>query len=99
MRYKRIRIVAVILLFFLAGCTCHVTVPDPTNISQTRDSITLYRHPLELRFSKPKDLLNSNVLVVYATGDGGWRGLDRTLFEWISAWDYPVVGFSSKNYL
>ncbi len=99
MHKNSVRILPVILLIFLAGCTCHVAVPDPTNTSQTRDRITLYRHPLELRLSKPQSLLNSDVLVVYATGDGGWRGLDQTLFEWISAWDYPVVGFSSKNYL
>ena len=86
-------------MIFLAACTCRVDVPDPTDTAQTRDWITLYNHPLELHFSNPKGLINSDVLVVYATGDGGWRGLDKTLFEWISARNYPVVGFSSRNYL
>jgi len=62
-----------------------------------QDQIAIYRHPLALRFFKPEN--SAATLVIYATGDGGWRGLDREIFEWISAWGYPAVGFSSKNYL
>jgi dienelactone hydrolase len=84
-------------MVFLAGCTCQIRMPSGVSSTETRDRVAIYRHPLELRFSKPKSL--SNILVVYATGDGGWRGLDEQIFEWISTWDYPAVGFSSKNYL
>ena len=84
-------------MFFLTGCTCHLNVPTADSSIQTRDRIAIYRHPLELRFSNPKSA--GNILVVYATGDGGWRSLDRQIFDWISAWGYPAVGFSSKNYL
>ena len=93
------RYLPAILLIILAGCTCRISVPNATNTLQTRSWITLYHHPLELCFSKPNGLLNSVVLVVYATGDGGWRCLDQKLFEWISSWNYPVVGFSSRSYL
>ncbi len=87
------------LLIFLAGCTCHVPIPSEANYVPLSDSIAIYHHPLELRFSKPKSSSNGDILIVYATGDGGWRGLDEKLFEWISSWNYPVVGFSSKSYL
>ena len=84
-------------MIFFAGCTCHLKVPPADSSIQTRDRIAIYRHPLELHLSNPKSA--GNILVVYATGDGGWRGLDKQIFEWISTWGYPAVGFSSKNYL
>jgi hypothetical protein len=84
-------------LVSLAGCTCPVPVPFEPHTAQIRDRITLYDHPLELRFSIPKT--KNSFLVVYATGDGGWHGLDEQIFDWISAWDYAAVGFSSPKYL
>jgi hypothetical protein len=78
MRKMRMGNLTSILLVFLAGCICRAPVPKGTGTIQTRGSITLYRHPLELCLSKPNGLLNRNELVVYATGDGGWRGLDET---------------------
>jgi pimeloyl-ACP methyl ester carboxylesterase len=92
-------IYASILLVFLVGCPCKTPASKGTDVVQTRDWISIYQHPMELRLSKPKDPLNSNILVVYGTGDGGWRGLDQQVFEWISTWNFPVVGFSSKSYL
>jgi hypothetical protein len=82
---------------FMAGCTCRIPTPPAIVTTQHRDQIAIYRHPLALRFSKPER--PADILVIYATGDGGWRGLDQKIFEWIVAWNYPVVGFSSKNYL
>ncbi len=92
-----IRILQAAFLIISAGCSCNVKIPAVPSSLQIRDRVAIYRHPLELRFSKPKTA--GNILVIYATGDGGWRGLDEQIFEWISSWNYPVVGFSSKNYL
>ena len=38
-------------------------------------------------------------LLVYATGDGGWRGKDREVFSQMASWGYAVVGFSAPEYL
>ena len=38
-------------------------------------------------------------LLLYATGDGGWRSADRGLFQHLARWGYPVVGFSARHYL
>jgi len=94
-----IRCLFATLLIFLAGCTCHVPVPDTIKPAQIQGYINLNHHPLKLHFWKPNTLRNDNVLIVYATGDGGWRGLSKQLFEWVSIWDYPAVGFSSSDYL
>jgi fermentation-respiration switch protein FrsA (DUF1100 family) len=94
-----IRILSIILLIYFSGCTCRARAPIAIDSVQVRGHITFYQHPLELRLSKPKNAANSDVLVVYATGDGGWQGLDEDIFNWITAWNYPAVGFSSKSYL
>lgn len=85
------------LLILTPGCTCPVQVPANSGALRFQEKIAVYRHPLELKFSKPQK--PGNVLVIYATGDGGWRGLDRQIFDWIAGWNYPVAGFSSKGYL
>ncbi|HZW76621.1 MAG TPA: AcvB/VirJ family lysyl-phosphatidylglycerol hydrolase, partial [Caldimonas sp.] len=38
-------------------------------------------------------------LVVYATGDGGWWGGDKDVFDALAAWGYPVSGFSARDYV
>lgn len=38
-------------------------------------------------------------LLVYATGDGGWRSADRGLFQHLASWGYPLAGFSARHYL
>ncbi len=90
-------ILLVVVSVALPGCAHRVTVesPDRTLFS---DRISLYSHPLELRISKPV-VPQTGYLVLFATGDGGWHRLDEDLFDWISACNLPVVGFSSKNYL
>lgn len=84
---------------FLVACTCHVPASYKTKSAEIQDWITLYHHPLELHLSKAAGSDKNGVLVVYATGDGGWLGLGEQIFEWISSWNYPVVGFSSRDYL
>ncbi len=66
--------------------------------SEWRSSLILYRHPLELRLSRSAEP-GPHFLVIYATGDGGWHGLDAQLYDWISAEGYSVAGFSSRGYL
>jgi pimeloyl-ACP methyl ester carboxylesterase len=89
---------ALFVTIYSAGCACHLPVRQPDAVNQPFGSVTLYGHDLGLRFSNPS-LGHSNLLIVYATGDGGWGGLGDDLFSEISKWGYPAVGFSSKNYL
>ncbi len=86
-------------LGLMSGCAYKVPVVQESGLLHMRQSVTLYRRPLEIRLSTPASPSKSGMLVVYATGDGGWRGLGDQIFRWISAWNYPVAGFSSKAYL
>ena len=62
-------------------------------------SIELNGHPFNLHLYRPAGASSENVLIIYATGDGGWWGLGRAIYNQMVKWDYPVVGFSSKSYL
>ncbi|MBZ5497138.1 MAG: hypothetical protein LAP85_12100 [Acidobacteriia bacterium] len=84
---------------FLSGCSCHLDVPAAKGQMQTREPLTLYNRSLELRLFKPLQPAAENVLIIYATGDGGWLGLGHDIFDWLTQWNYPVVGFSSRAYL
>jgi len=94
-RTPLILILAVIPLW--EGCAgCRVrTVPAPLLLSAVR----VYSYPLQLRFAAPTGPQTQQVLVLYATGDGGWRTLDQEIFNWISSFGYPIAGFSSEQYL
>lgn len=37
--------------------------------------------------------------VLFAPGDGGWRGFALTVAETVSSWGYDVYGFDTKRYL
>ncbi len=98
---KRLGIVLGVVLGAVPAlrCSCpvhasHAAVPR----SEWRGSLTLYRRPLEIRCSRAGGP-DPSCLVVYATGDGGWRGLDEQLYEWFSEEGYAVAGFSSRSYL
>jgi Bacterial virulence protein (VirJ) len=54
---------------------------------------------IELHMSRPCATDPAHPLIVFATGDGGWRGNDRTAFERMARWGYPMAGFSSPAYL
>jgi len=78
---------------------CRVAFPADDAPVQTHGNITLYRHAMGIRFSVPAQILRPQILVIYATGDGGWGGVDDRLFGWIASSGWPIAGFSSKNYL
>jgi fermentation-respiration switch protein FrsA (DUF1100 family) len=60
--------------------------------------IDLENRPLTLHLS-PAVPLHRDELIVYATGDGGWRGKDVELFHQLQAWGYAAAGFSASEYL
>jgi hypothetical protein len=87
-----------VLLLAAAGCAYHVPKgPDAPVASEA--FVRLHNHDLRLHLSKPPSPSAANVLLVYATGDGGWWGKDRALFTHLTTWGYLAVGFSSREYV
>lgn len=54
---------------------------------------------LELHLVRAGGGAGRHPLLLYATGDGGWRSADRGLFQHLARWGYPVAGFSARHYL
>ncbi len=93
-------ILLAVCLAALEACACRIPIPPPgADRIQTVANLTLYRHPMEIRLSQPAVMPPVPVIVIYATGDGGWHAVDRELFEWIAESGWPIAGFSSRNYL
>jgi len=76
-----------------------MNVPVPAGQIRVKTQVTLDGHPFDLRLSQPVQPYSHQALIVYATGDGGWLGLGTDIFEWLATWNYPVVGYSSRNYI
>jgi hypothetical protein len=60
-------------------------------------SVRLHQHDLTIRLSAGRGLRAP--LVLYGTGDGGWRGGDAELFERLVAWGFPSAGFNAREYV
>jgi hypothetical protein len=81
---------------FLLGCAPyhnHRIVPF------TEAAITLVTDPLDIRLIQPANGVTRRFLVLFATGDGGWRNLDKEVVTRISEDGYAVAGFNANRYL
>lgn len=54
---------------------------------------------IELQLVRPSRRAIQGPLILFATGDGGWRSADRGLFQHLALWGYATAGFSSGHYL
>lgn len=84
---------------YLTGCSCRLQVPAAQGLLQTKESVELGNNSLEVHLFKPLQPGPHDMLIIYATGDGGWIGFGKQVFDWLNQCGYPVVGFSSKAYL
>jgi hypothetical protein len=54
---------------------------------------------IEVQLVRNTSAAGARPMVLYATGDGGWRSADRGLFQHLASWGYPLAGFSARHYL
>jgi fermentation-respiration switch protein FrsA (DUF1100 family) len=92
------RFLAGVLLLVTTACAYHVPAGVPAPVA-SETFVRLHGHQLRLHLSRPPSPSPSSVLLVYATGDGGWWGKDRALYSHLTTWGYPAVGFSSREYV
>jgi hypothetical protein len=82
-----------------AGASCAHGPGAAVSPPRTFDrQVEINEHPLTLHLSPPAQL-HRDELIVYATGDGGWRGKDRDVYQQLRAWGYATAGFSAPEYL
>ena len=81
------------------GCVIGPPPLTPDAPVQFERSIVFYGHPLVVHLVRPCALDAAHPLLLYATGDGGWRGKDLDTFRHLARWGYPLAGFSAPDYL
>ncbi len=72
-------------------------IQAPTPASFTRP-VVLEGRNLTLHLQRG-DAAHATSLIIYATGDGGWRGKDREVYTQIASLGYATAGFSAPEYL
>jgi pimeloyl-ACP methyl ester carboxylesterase len=92
--------VAVVVLCF-SGCS---PGPRPRSAPErpTREwsaTVLLHGRPFEIHLSAPESPAIDQVVVLYASGDGGWLGAAVDMFHQIAKAGYYTIGFSSRAFL
>jgi hypothetical protein len=87
-----------------ACCLCVITIPHgafgagPTDSTPTHKTISLGTRTVKLTLARPTvGAPAPPFLVVFASGDGGLRGVSRDLMVHLAGQNYWVVGFSSPE--
>ncbi len=83
----------------LAACVHGAPALDPARTALYTRQIALYDRPLDVRFARPRNVLPLQPMLLYATGDGGFHGNDKAIFNVLASLGYPVAGFSARNSL
>ncbi len=77
----------------------HLRTQPEAPVHERSTSVLLHGKPLELHVSVPQAPAGSGVLVLFASGDGGWFGTAVDMFRTIGRAGYRVVGFSARAFL
>jgi len=90
-------VVGMFVAVFSAACVQRIPYNEPRP-TQTSRKVTLNGYPVTLHLARPATTTRLPLLI-YATGDGGWRGKDLDLFRHLTSWGYPIAGFSAPEYV
>jgi hypothetical protein len=79
------------------SCVAPIRVPSGPRPLQSEVNVRLHEHELTVHLSAGGRV--DSPLVVYATGDEGWWGKDKELFNIIAGWGYLMAAFSARDYV
>jgi pimeloyl-ACP methyl ester carboxylesterase len=88
----------VVIALFAAGCVQRIPQGKPAVQQLTRE-VTLDGFSVTLHLVRPVATAIGRPLLIYSTGDGGWRGKDLDLFRHLSTFGYATAGFSAPEYV
>jgi hypothetical protein len=81
------------------ACVQPKTFPARPAGFESERSTEFYGHALVVHLAGPVEPQPGQPLLLFATGDGGWRGVAEEAFHRMAGWGYPVAGFSAKAYI
>jgi dienelactone hydrolase len=82
---------ALTALLFAAFTDVRAAAPTKLNVDIRGQSQEVYFYPSTAKPPAGR--------ILFAPGDGGWRGFALTVAETASSWGYEVYGFDTKRYL
>lgn len=89
-------------VMFLAALSCNSCALALRSGADVREFVTttsLQRQRLDLHVAVPAALTRPGVIVVYASGDGGWFGTAIAQWREFARAGYASVGFSARSFL
>jgi Bacterial virulence protein (VirJ) len=89
---------ALISTLAVAACAEHRPVASAPAPHASVAVVRVQNRWLLLHLSRPA-VEQGRPLLLYMTGDGGWRGKDLDTFTHVAGWGEPVAGFSAPDYL
>ena len=88
-----------ISLFLAQACAVHGPLFQAGDgVVETMTTVTFHHRPVPLHVARRLGT-GEAPLVLYVTGDGGWRGADPLVFRALVQWGYPAVGMEARDYL
>lgn len=99
MLLSSLRAATALLLGAVASASCGFGLLEggPPGIAVHDATVRLHEHDLTIHLvtglAHP-----AGPLLLYATGDAGWWGSDKALFDHLAPLGYPVAGFSAREY-
>ena len=94
---RRAAVLAPLAALCLSGCAPALSRSRVRPVT-SETFVRLHDHDLTLHLTAPRAEAPP-ILLVYATGDAGWWGRDRGIYQRLSEWGYAVVGFSAREYV
>jgi pimeloyl-ACP methyl ester carboxylesterase len=88
-----------IVLLLASGCAVHGALfQDGDGVVEAMTTIRFHHRPVPLHLARRPGNRGAP-LVLYVTGDGGWRGADPLVFRTLVQWGYPAAGMEARDYL
>ena len=81
----------------VAACATHAA-PRSRALRTFDTQVDVHERPLTVHVTSDPSRPTEDLLI-YVTGDGGWRGKDREVYTQLQLWGYSVAGFSAPEYL
>jgi hypothetical protein len=91
-------VAAILYVLWIVGCAGHLEL-RPSTYSVREDVVTAGSLTMTLHLVTPVTPPPRPVLVVFASGDGGLRGVSMAVFQHLADQGYYVAGFSSSQAL
>lgn len=83
-----------LLLLILGATLCGQTMgPGRNSLVVRGQEQDVYYYPADSGVARPRGK------ILFAPGDGGWRGFAITVAQTLSSWGYDVYGIDTKRYL